>query len=55
MTPVLSFAVMVGLGLDYDVFLLTRIYEEREWDGRPRFDRARPRPLGQYHHRRRLH
>ena len=29
MTPVLSFAVMVGLGLDYDVFLLTRIYEER--------------------------
>ena len=27
--PVITFAVIVGLGLDYDVFLLTRVYELR--------------------------
>ena len=27
--PVLSFSIMVGLGLDYDIFLLTRIVEFR--------------------------
>ena len=27
--PVITFAVMLGLGLDYDVFLLTRVYELR--------------------------
>jgi uncharacterized membrane protein YdfJ with MMPL/SSD domain len=27
--PVITFAVLVGLGLDYDVFLLTRVYETR--------------------------
>lgn len=27
--PVITFAVLVGLGLDYDVFLLTRVYEIR--------------------------
>lgn len=28
--PVLSFSIMVGLGLDYDIFLLTRIIEFRK-------------------------
>jgi len=29
LVPVITFAVLVGLGLDYDVFLLTRVYEIR--------------------------
>lgn len=28
--PVLSFSILVGLGLDYDIFLLTRIVEFRQ-------------------------
>ena len=30
LVPVVTFAVLVGLGLDYDVFLLTRVYEIRQ-------------------------
>jgi len=30
MVPVMSFTILVGLGLDYDIFLLTRILEFRE-------------------------
>ena len=40
--PILSFSVVVGLGLDYDVFLLSRIVEAREGGegaGRCRSDR----------------
>ena len=29
LVPVITFPVLVGLGLDYDVFLLTRVYELR--------------------------
>ena len=29
MAPVITFAIMIGLGLDYDVFLLTRVFELR--------------------------
>mmetsp|Transcript_2730 Transcript_2730/g.9936 ORF Transcript_2730/g.9936 Transcript_2730/m.9936 type:complete len:931 (-) Transcript_2730:195-2987(-) len=29
-TPVMSFSILVGLGLDYDIFLLTRIVEFRQ-------------------------
>lgn len=30
LAPVMSFSVLVGLGLDYDVFLFSRIYEYRQ-------------------------
>ena len=29
MDPVMAFSILVGLGLDYDIFLLTRIREYR--------------------------
>jgi uncharacterized membrane protein YdfJ with MMPL/SSD domain len=29
LTPVMSFSILVGLGLDYDIFLYSRIYEYR--------------------------
>jgi uncharacterized membrane protein YdfJ with MMPL/SSD domain len=29
LTPIMSFSILVGLGLDYDVFLFSRIYEYR--------------------------
>lgn len=30
LTPIMTFSVVVGLGLDYDVFLITRIFEYRK-------------------------
>lgn len=29
-SPVLSFSVVVGLGLDYDIFLISRVFEFRK-------------------------
>src|SRR5690606_38026411 len=29
MVPIMSFSIMVGLGLDYDIFLISRIVEYR--------------------------
>ena len=53
--PVMMFAIVFGLSMDYEVFLVSRIYEEwhRRRDNRPRSPTAWPPPAGRSPPRRR--
>ncbi len=54
--PMMMFAILFGLSMDYEVFILSRIREDYARTGDAQRQRAhRPHQLGPGHHRRRAH